>query len=66
MKIQERNNAQKSDIPYFAPVFAMVVTLPVPILYPIKNNPGPIALKPMSTFLVMDVLAILSFYHCYI
>jgi hypothetical protein len=29
-------------MPYFAPAEAMVVTLPVPIIYPRINIPGPI------------------------
>ena len=49
--MQESNNAQNKLIPNSAPVLAIVVILPVPILYPIKNSPGPRALIASKNFL---------------
>src|SRR3546814_115386 len=53
VKKPERKITQKKDMPNSDPALAIVVTLPVPILYPIKNKPGPIALNPSSIFRII-------------
>ena len=41
VKKQDKPIAQVMDIPNFAPAEAIVVTLPVPIIYPKMKIPGP-------------------------
>ena len=42
VKKHDNASAHVIDIPNFAPDDAIVVTLPVPMIYPIMNIPGPI------------------------
>ena len=42
MKNEARKEVQISESPYFAPAAAIVVTLPVPITYPMRKTPGAI------------------------
>jgi hypothetical protein len=56
VKTQETNNAQARDIPNCEPVEAIVVTLPVPILYPIRKIPEPTAIKnPLNLFQIEGI-----------
>jgi hypothetical protein len=59
VKMQDKSNGQTNVIPYFAPVEAAVVTLPVPMLYPTKNIPGPNEAKSKPSFLSFPGLSII-------
>jgi hypothetical protein len=50
VKIHDKSNGHIRVIPKLAPADAMVVILPVPMLYPIKNNPGAIDAKNKPIF----------------
>jgi hypothetical protein len=47
---QDNNRGQIRVNPYAAPEDAMVVILPVPILYPIRNIPGAMEVKNIPVF----------------
>lgn len=53
--MQDKRSAHVRLIPCSAPTFAIVVTLPVPILYPIKNKPGPTADKDIIILRVIFI-----------
>jgi hypothetical protein len=54
VKIHDSKRGQISSMPYAAPADAIVVILPVPILYPIKKSPGAIVdRKSNSLFLFL-------------
>ena len=62
VKKQESSNAHVRDIPYFAPDETIVVTLPVPMMNPIINIPGPMEeANEIIFFLRFDKLEVLSF-----
>jgi hypothetical protein len=51
VKMQESNRGQIRVMPYAAPEEAMVVMLPVPILYPIRKSPGATEARKRAIFL---------------
>jgi len=51
VKIQESSRGHIMVIPYAAPEEAMVVMLPVPMLYPIRKSPGAMEARNIPSFL---------------
>jgi hypothetical protein len=58
--MHDNSKAQKRDIPNSAPALAIVVILPVPMLYPSRNKPGPMRLNAISILFLVLGCALIS------